>query len=162
VLTVLQEQLARAHGLAIAASVATVTVEEHVDDAELRYALLEMRRDAEELRGRLLEVARSFGEALAEELLARANTTSERGLDLAGAWFKAGTDALGAWTFLAMGEAGEVAAWRAVADLAGRGDAAVADLAARALPVQERHLATALEGAGTLAAALPPGAARPG
>jgi hypothetical protein len=162
-LSVLQQQLARAHGLAIAASAVVVRVEERVEDQELRFALLELRREAEELRGRCLEVERGFGDELAEELLAQANSTSERGSDLAGAWFKAGTDALEAWIFLAMGEAAEVAVWTALdrlSERAGAGFEAVRELAAWALPVQQRHLATALEGAEKLGLALPPGAGR--
>ena len=94
-------------------------------------------------------------------MLAHANSTSEKGADLLGAWFKAGTDPLRAWTFLAMGEAGEVAAWSAVGELAGRHPhEGVRELALWALPVQETHLRIALEGAVTLAAALEPAAAR--
>lgn len=165
VLTVLEQRLAEAHGLAIAATSVTARVEARVELEPLRLVLYGMRGDAEELRARCLEVERGLGgEELALELLAHANTISERASDLAGAWFKRGTSPLSAWTFLAMGEAAEVAAWTAVADLAARAGAAAAavrDLADWALPVQRDHLSSALDGAAALAAASEPAAPRP-
>lgn len=161
VLTVLQEKLAEAHGLAIAAAVVTAKVEERVADALLLEALGGMRRDADEARARCLEVERGLGEELAEELLAHANTTHEHAANLVADWFKAGTDPLRAWSFLAMGEAGEVAVWSALATLAVKSrEAAVAELAAWGLPVQERHLQVALDGAVRLAQPLDPAAPR--
>jgi hypothetical protein len=151
-LTVLQEKLAEAHGLAIAAAVVVDKVEERTLDLELRRRLWAMKDDAAEVRARCLEVEQRFGEGLAEELLAHAHVTREHAADLTGAWFKAGTSPLRAWSFLAMGEAGEVATWAAVEALAARADAdGVADLAAWALPLQRRHLELALEGASLLA-----------
>lgn len=151
-LTVLQYKLAEAHGLAIAAATVTMKVEDRVDDVQLRGELRDMRREAEETRARCLRVEGAFGEEPAAEMLSHANTVSERADDLAGAWFKAGTDPLTAWSFLAMGEAGEVAVWAAVTELALQaGIAEVADVAAWALPVQRRHLETALGGAVRLA-----------
>jgi hypothetical protein len=146
-LTVLEQKLAEAHGLAIAASSATAKVEERVDDVGLRGELRAMRGDAEETRARCVRAEAELGDEIAEAVLAHAHTTAERAADLSGAWFKAGTDSLAAWGFLAMGEAGEVAAWTAVSELALQaGAAAVSELAAWALPLQERHLATALSG----------------
>ena len=152
VLTVLQEQLAEAHGLAMAATAVTREIEDRVSDVELRLELARMRREADETRARCLQVEAALGEELAAGVLARANTTKERAGDLMVAWLKAGTSPLRAWSFLAMGEAGEVAAWSALGELAGRdGDGAVAALARWALPVQERHLRTAVRGAKRLA-----------
>ena len=160
-LTVLEQKLAEAHGLAIAASAACATVEERVGLASLRRELEQMQRDAEEVRARCLRVEQSFGEAVATELLAHANTTSEKAADLAGAWIKGGTGPLAAWAFLAMSEAGEVATWTALARLAAKGDfAAVRELADWALPLQERHLSVALDGAAKLADTCDPLGAR--
>jgi hypothetical protein len=151
-LTVLQEKLAEAHGLAMAAAVVAGKVEERTLDRELRRRLLTMQEDAGRVRARCLEVERNFGGELAEELLAHANTTNEHAAGLAGAWFKAGTGPLAAWSFLAMGEAGEVAIWTALERLAARGRAnGIAELAAWALPLQQRHLDVALEGTALLA-----------
>lgn len=148
-LTVLQEKLAEAHGLAIAAAAVVDRVEERTLDLQLRRRLWTMQEEAAEVRARCLEAERAFGEELAEELLAHANLTRERAADLAAAWFKAGTSPLRAWSFLAMGEAGEVATWAAVEALA---DAdGIPELAAWALPLQRRHLELALDGAAELA-----------
>jgi hypothetical protein len=156
-LTVLEEKLAEAHGLAIGASVVTARLAEWVDLASLRPELEGMRRDAEETRARCVRAEESFGDDLATEMLAHANTTSEKTSDLTSAWIKGGTGPLAAWAFLAMGEAGEVAVWTTVARLAARaGSESVRELAAWALPVQERHLRTALDGAAALAGSVDP------
>jgi len=149
-LTVLQEKLAEAHALALAATVVAQKVEAIVDDDVLCDELAGMRRDAEETRARCLVVERLFGEEAADEILAHVNTTREKAADLAGAWFKAGTGPLAAWSFLAMGEAAEVAAWNAVSVLAGA-HPEIADLAAWAVDVQFRHLEVALAGSIRLA-----------
>lgn len=154
-LSVLQEKLGEAHGLAMAATTVTERVLERIVDAELRETLLAMRHEAEETRARCLRVEELLGEELATEILAHANTTEEKAAALVAAWFKAGTGPLAAWSFLAMAEAGEVAVWAAFLSLAARasGDegAAVAELATWGLPIQERHLRLALEGAVRLA-----------
>jgi hypothetical protein len=160
-LTALQEKLGEAHGLAIAAAAAIGKVEKRLPSSPLRDELDAMRLDADETRARCLEAERVFGEEAAFEILAQANATSEKAADLAGAWFKAGTGPLAAWSFLAMGEAAEVAAWAALTSFAARaGDEPVLELATWALPVQERHLRVALEGAVRLAESGDPAAPR--
>jgi hypothetical protein len=160
-LTALQEKLADAHGLAIAASVVTAKVAERVADETLLDGLAALHADAEETRARCVLVERVLPGELYDELRARASTTHESAADLVGAWFKAGTDPLRAWTFLAMGEAAEVATWEAVAVLSARADADdVAKLAAWALPVQRRHLAFALDGTVALAEGVDPAGPR--
>jgi hypothetical protein len=162
VLTILQEKLAEAHGLAIAASDAAATVEERCIAPALVRDLGLMRIDARETRERCLAAEQAFGADLAAEMLAHANGTALTGADLLDAWFKAGTDALKAWTFVAMGEAGEVAAWTAVRELAADEDPAVRELADWALPVQERHLQIALDNVAALAGDALPAAPRAG
>lgn len=153
-LTVLQQKLAEVHGLAMSATVVTRKVEERLDDEGLIRELRAMREDAEETRARCVLVERILPEELFEEVRAHATSTHETGADLLGAWFKAGTDPLRAWTFLAMGEAAEVAMWSALAALAGgAGEPNVAELVEWALPIQRRHLQVALDGAVALAAA---------
>ena len=160
-LSILEEKLAEAHGLAMAATVVTAKVEERIALDSLRSDLEEMRRDAEEARARCVRVEESLGEELATELLAHAISTKERSADLLPAWFKAGTGPLRAWVFLVMGEAAEVATWTALSRLAASADAnGIRELAEWGLPVQRRHLRTALEGADTLAAAADPDAPR--
>jgi hypothetical protein len=161
VLTVLQEKLGEAHGLAIAAASAIDRVEERLPCSLLREELDRMRLDTDEARARCLEAERAFGDETALEILAHANVTSEKVADLAGAWFKAGTGPLAAWSFLAMGEAAEVATWAALTSLAARdGSSGLVDLTGWALPVQERHLRIALDGAVRLAEAGDPAAER--
>jgi hypothetical protein len=156
-LTVLQQKLAEAHGLAISASLVSRKVAARVEDARLARELETMRAEADETRERCLLREHLFPDELADELRAHAVSTSETGADLVASWFKAGTDPLRAWVFLAMGEAAEVAAWSAVASLAAAaGDADTAQLAAWALPVQQRHLEAALDGAAVLAGAFDP------
>jgi hypothetical protein len=160
-LSVLQEKLAEAHGLAIAASASLDRVEERLPDRLLRRELDSLRLDADETRARCLEAERALGEETATEILAHANTTGEKAADLAGAWFKAGTGPLSAWSFLAMGEAAEVASWAALTSLAAAAGAdGLVELAMWALPVQERHLQFALEGAVLLAESADPAAPR--
>ncbi len=137
-LTVLQETLAEAHGLAIAASETVERVAERVADRELLRRLDELRLDAREVRARCLE-------AESEEQLAHANTIAAKAADLANAWFKAGTGPIAAWAFLAMGEAGEVATWTALCSLAAP-DERLAELAEWGLEVQRRHLELVLDG----------------
>jgi hypothetical protein len=156
-LTVLQEKVAEAHGLAIAAAAVVDKVEERTLDLELRRRLWTMQEEAAEVRARCLAVERRLG--LEEELLAHANTTREHAADLAAAWFKAGTSPLRAWSFLAMGEAGEVATWAALDALASDANG-IGELAAWGLPLQRRHLDLALDGAALLARQADPEAPR--
>jgi hypothetical protein len=131
-MTVLQQKVADAHGLAIAATVVAGKVGGE-------------RRDAEEIRARCERVEN-------DEQRARAIVVHERTLDLMHAWFTAGTDPLSAWSFLAMIEAAQVTTWAAVTELAVQAnDAEVAALAAWALPLKQEHLAAALRGAVRLA-----------
>jgi hypothetical protein len=151
-LTELQEKLAEAHGLAIAAATTTRRVAQITPGRGLKLKLHTLHDDADDTRARCLGVEQSFGAELADELLAHANTTKEKAADLAGAWFKAGTGPLAAWSFLAMGEAAEVAIWSALLVLASKAEAGdVLELAGWALPIQRRHLETALSGVVQLA-----------
>jgi hypothetical protein len=156
-LTVLQQTLAEAHGLAIAASETVERVAGRIDEPDLLRRLDELRLDAREVRGRCLEAERELGEE--QELLAHANTVSEHAADLAGAWFRAGTGPLQAWSFLAMGEAGELATWTALCSLAGR-DGRLVELAEWGLETQRRHLQLVLEGVPILAGRFEPAEAR--
>jgi hypothetical protein len=150
-LTVLQEKLAEAHALAIAATTVTGKVRERVDEGRLLAELAQMDDDAADIRDRCQAMERALGDEVAFELLAHVNSTKEKAADLVSAWFKAGTGPLAAWTFLAMGEAAEVATWRALGTLAATAaENGIADLAAWALPIQERHLQVAIEGAARL------------
>jgi hypothetical protein len=161
VLTVLQEKLAEGHALAMAATTVTEKVEALVADEALIAQLVQMREEAEETRTRCLAVESTFGGEIAETMLAHAQTTKEKAADLAGAWFKAGTGPLAAWSFLAMGEAAEVAVWSALEILAAKADdQRILALAAWALPIQRAHLDTAFSGTARVAELRNPNGAR--
>lgn len=151
-LSELHEKLAEAHALAIATAIVTETVEGFTPEHELKLELYELRRDADETRARCRAYERGHGRELAAELLAHVNTTRERAGELAHAWFKAGTSPIAAWTFLAMGEAAELAVWTALQTLAAKAaDEPLLRLATWALPIQRAHLDTALSGTARLA-----------
>ena len=156
-LTVLQEKLADAHGLAIAASVVTANVAERVSDPMLLDGLSTLRADAEETRARCVLLERALAAEVADEVRARAGDDARVGGRPRRRVVQGRHGPLRAWTFLAMGEAAEVAAWEAVGVLAVRADAGeVAKLAAWALPIQKRHLAFALDGVVALAEGFDP------
>ena len=160
-LSVLEERFAEAHGLAIAADLVTAKVLARIDDDELRLHLHGLAHDAAETRARCIELEERYDDETAVELLQHVNVTKDRAADLSGAWFRAGTGPLAAWSFLAMGEAAEVAAWSTVTRLAlSAADPVLCDLGSWALEVQERHLGAALAGAVRLAAQLDPRAPR--
>jgi|RhiMetdeSRZDD1v2_1073273.scaffolds.fasta_scaffold1639390_1 hypothetical protein len=81
----MQEKLAEAHALAIAASSVTARVRERVSDGSLLAALRRMDEDAEVIRTRCLAVERGLGDALADELLGHVNWMNERAADPLGA-----------------------------------------------------------------------------
>jgi hypothetical protein len=159
-LTELQEKLAEAHGLAIAAAVVTEKVAAVTPDHELKLELHTLRADADETRARCRALERRFEPNLSDELLAHVNATKEKAADLANAWFKAGTGPLAAWSFLAMGEAAEVAVWSALEILAAKAEDEVLELAVWALPIQRAHLDTAFSGAVRIAERRNPSGAR--
>jgi hypothetical protein len=160
-LTTVQELLAKAHGLAIAATTVADKVAARVVDANVRAELHVMQEEARRTRAWCLELEQRYEDPLAQELLHHANTADEKSSDLAGAWFKAGTGPLEALTFLAMGEAGEVAVWTALAELVrGSDDEELVALVEWALPVQERHLRVALGAIANVARLADPAAAR--
>ena len=159
VLSVLQQQLGEVHGLALAAAETVDHVDSRVVNRDLRRRLDALRLDAAELRGRCLEAEHAYGEELGSEILAHANTTAEKAAELANAWFKAGTGPLAAWSFLAMGEAGELSSWAALRSLAERGGE-LAELAAWGEEMQRRHLELVLESVPLVAELFEPAAPR--
>jgi hypothetical protein len=165
VLDNLQESLAEAHGLAIAASTVMTRVEQLTPGGSLRSRLREMRNDAEETRARCQQIERAYGAELADASRAHAISIDEKVADLVNAWFKADTGPLMAWTFLAMTVAGEVATWRAISELAAQTSPdgeSIRGFAAWAQPVHESHLELALEGSSLLGRMLAPHATHGG
>ena len=141
----LHERFADAWGLALAAGPVLELVEERTAEPELRVALHELHDGVRETQARCRRFAETSPEA--DELRAHAQSRKSRAGELALPWFKAGTSAVEAWTFLAMAEAGEVAAWSSVARMAADANRSdLRDLAHWAVEVQREHLATALAG----------------
>jgi hypothetical protein len=154
-LSPLQEKLGEVLGLALAAPVVIAKVEQRADDP--RFA--EMRAEAAEIQARCGAIAECWGEQR-WDVLTHADFVEQKAGELAAAWFKASTDAVQAYEFLAMAEAGELAATLALGALNRGGSRAIEELVAFAHPVQQRHLNAALEGcarhaAGALAEAEP-------
>jgi hypothetical protein len=153
-LTVLQEKLAVAWGLALAAATLTEKVDDRTPDRALRLELSRMRSDAVETQSRCHAEAARLPVDVFDELRATAQRTKNHAGELSVIWLKSGTDPVGAWTFLAMGEAGEVAAWLAVTQLAEEAaNAPLLELARWSLEIQQAHLESALAGTTALAAA---------
>jgi hypothetical protein len=152
VLTPLQEKLGEVLGLALAAPVALDHVAARAEDP----ALAELRRDAEAVQARCAAIAEAWGEETRWDVLAHAQYVQRKAGEMLGAWFKAATDAVQAYEFLAMAEAGEVAATAALGAL-GEGDGSIDELVAWALSLQERHLQHALARTAEAASAVPAG-----
>jgi hypothetical protein len=140
-LSPLQEKLGEVLGLALAAPVVLAKVEQRAHDPRFDA----MRAEAEEIQARCGAIAKAWGEQR-WDVLAHADLVERKAGELAAAWFKAATDAVQAYEFLAMAEAGELAATAALGALNRGGEAAIEELVAFARPVQERHLLAALAG----------------
>lgn len=146
-LTLLEQSLADAWGLALAAAGVTELVEERTHDVTLLLALRRMRADAREAQARCHGVAARQPDEIADELRARAQHAKNRASESALPWFRAGSGPVEAWIFLAMAEAGEVAAWSAVARLCRRqAGPGLRRLAGDAVALERRHLRWALDG----------------
>jgi hypothetical protein len=151
-LTLLHEKLSEAWALALAGVTVTERLRQRLADPGLASELARMQREARETHARCHGVASALGVELEDELRAKAQRTRDKAADMLLTWLKPGTDDLAAWTFLVMAEAAEVAAWRVVVRLAEDAeDERFLGLATWALPIQERHLETALEGCTRLA-----------
>jgi hypothetical protein len=157
-LTPLQEKLGDVLGLALAAPVVLDKVEVRDDDARLA----EIRHEAREVQARCAEIAASWGDDVRWDVLAHAAIVNRKAGEQLHAFVKAGTDSIRSYEFMAMAEAGELAATLALRGLNGGSDTLVEELVGFAVPVQERHLRAALAGcvrcAATLLAAAPPAA----
>ena len=145
-LSPLQEKVGEVLGLALAAPVVVGRVEQRVADAQLLAELRTLRREAEEVQARCGAIAAGWGDETRWDVLAHGSYVERKVGELGHAWFKAATDAVQAYEFLAMAEAGEIAATAALGVLNRGGEAAIEELVAWALPVQERHLQHALDG----------------
>ena len=155
-LTVLEEKLAEVLGLAMAAKAATQKVSRLTDEPQLSSVLERMHQEADETESRCTEVAGGI-DGKKTAILEKARETKSEGSEMMDTYLGDDADALDGFEFLTMAEAGEVGHWsvlRKLNERAGRDD--VRQLVDWALPIQERHLQDALNGAVELAGAEDP------
>ena len=145
-----ERKLAQALGLALAAPVALDKVAEAVGDRELLRLLARMHAEALEARDRCLEAAALHGEELKQEIVALAHHFEDKAGETVRSWVRPATGDLERFEVLAMAETAEVAAWQSLGYVGAR-HPELARLAAWGLPVQERHLADALDACRRLA-----------
>jgi hypothetical protein len=152
-LTNLESKIAEVLGLAEASKGAAETVKGMLDEDEqdLASRLERMHEDAVETAERCTEVAGGF-EGKKTAILDAARETKQEATEMMKTYLADEEEALDGFEFLTMAEAGEVGHWAIIKKLNERaGNAAVKDLAAWALPVQEEHLSVVLKSALELA-----------
>jgi galactokinase/mevalonate kinase-like predicted kinase len=153
-LTNLEEKLAEVTGLAMAARAATTTVSKlaEEDDRSLVDTLQAMNREAAEVEERCTTVAANFkGKKTA--ILEEAREVKKKASEMMDTYLDEKADALDGFEFLTMAEAAEVGHWgvlQAMNEQASNSE--VGKLVEWALPMQERHFRTVLEGSRKLAA----------
>jgi len=152
-LTVLESKLGEVLGLAMAAQVATSKVAGMLaDDGHPLAAKLErMREEAAATEERCITVAGEF-EGKKTAILDQARETKGEAATMMTTYLEGEDDALDGFEFLTMAEAGEVGHWSIVGKINERaGNDHIAELVAWALPIQQRHYETVLNGSLELA-----------
>jgi hypothetical protein len=150
-LTMLEEKLAEALGLAQAAQGATEKVEGMVEDEEAAAALKQMRDEAGETERRCTDVADSR-DGKKTAILEKAQETKDEATDMMSTYLGGDSDGLDGFEFLTMAEAGEVGHWAVLGKLnESAGESEIAELVEWALPIQERHFADVKDGSLKLA-----------
>jgi len=150
-LTVLEEKLAEVLGLAQAAKAATDKVSALTDEPDLAEALQRMHDEADETESRCTEVAGEI-DGKKTAILDKARETKAEATEMMKTYLGADAEALDGFEFLMMAEAGEVGHWlvlRKLNERAQRDD--VARLLAWAVPIQQRHFQTVIDGSLELA-----------
>ena len=153
-LTTLESKLAEVTGLAMAARDSGLKVQRLVEqeDADgLVKTLDRMAKEAAETERRCTELAGTF-EGKKTALLEKARETKREAEEMARTYLGDDADALDGFEFLTMAEAGEVGHWEIVDVMARKaGNKELQELAAWALPIQQRHLEDARQGSLMLA-----------
>jgi hypothetical protein len=150
-LTVLEEKLAEVLGLAQAAKAATDKVSSLTDEPDLSRTLERMHAEADETETRCTEVAGGI-DGKKTAILDKARETKAEASEMMKTYLGKDSDALDGFEFLTMAEAGEVGHWlvlRKLNERAQRPD--VAELLEWALPIQQRHFQTVIDGSIELA-----------
>jgi hypothetical protein len=153
-LTNLESKIGEVLGLAMAAQAATKKVEALLGDEDptLAKVLRGMHEDAAETEQRCTQVAGIF-EGKKTAILDQARETKGEASEMMETYLGGSdVDALDGFEFLTMAEAGEVGHWSIVKKFNERAKiGAVGELAGWALPIQERHFQSALDGSLELA-----------
>ena len=151
-LTTLDEKIGEVLGLAMAAQGATEKVMKLVEDEELVRKLQQMHDEAAEVEERCTALADTFnGKKTA--ILEKARETKQEAVEMMTTYLGEAPDGLDGFEFLTMAEAGEVGHWSVVAKMNEKArDSGIQEVADWALPLQQRHFETVLEGSLKLAA----------
>jgi uncharacterized protein YbjQ (UPF0145 family) len=152
-LTNLEEKLAEVTGLAMAAQAVggKVTKLTEKQDSDLAAALQRMATEAAETEQRCTELAGSF-EGKKTAILDEAREVKKKASEMMSAYLDSDSDALDGFEFLTMAEAAEVGHWSVLKTLNQQAHNAKLDaLVQWALPIQERHFQTVLQGSLKLA-----------
>jgi uncharacterized protein YbjQ (UPF0145 family) len=152
-LTNLEEKLAEVTGLAMAAQAVggKVTKLTEKQDSDLAAALQRMATEAAETEQRCTELAGSF-EGKKTAILDEAREVKKKASEMMSAYLDSDSDALDGFEFLTMAEAAEVGHWSVLKTLNQQAQNAKLDaLVQWALPIQERHFQTVLQGSLKLA-----------
>jgi hypothetical protein len=157
-LTKLEDKLGEVLGLAGAAKRSTAKVAKLMDDDEIVGVLETMRDEAAETERRCTELVESL-DGRKTAILDKARETRSEATEMMSVYLGDDAEGLDGLEFLTMAEAGEVGHWEILGTLGERAaDRRVEELAAWALPIQERHLADTRRSAIRLAAAEDPSA----
>lgn len=150
-LTVLEDKLAEVLGLAMAAQAATDKVAKLTDETALSKVLVRMHDEAAETEARCTELAGEI-DGKKTAILDKARETKAEATEMMKTYLGADAEALDGFEFLMMAEAGEVGHWlvlRKLNERAQRDD--VAQLLTWAVPIQQRHFQTVVDGSLELA-----------
>jgi coenzyme F420-reducing hydrogenase alpha subunit len=153
-LTILEEKLAEVTGLAMAAEAAggQVTKLTEEQDQDLVSTLQKMAKEAAETAQRCEQVAGTF-EGRKTAILEEAREVKKKAAEMMSTYLDKDADALDGFEFLTMAEAAEVGHWSVLQTLNdSAGNSEVSQLVEWALPMQERHFQSVLQGSRKLAA----------
>jgi hypothetical protein len=150
-LTVLEEKLAEVLGLAMAAKTATEKVSSLTDEQRLSTTLERMHEEAEETASRCTELAGQI-DGKKTAILDKARETKAEASEMMKTYLDDDADALDGFEFLMMAEAGEVGHWLVLRKLNERAQHdEISQLVDWALPIQERHFSSVVDGSLELA-----------
>ena len=153
-LTQLESKIGEVLGLAMASQAATKKVEAMLDGDDnhaLGEKLSQMHDEAAQTEQRCTGLASEF-EGKKTAILEQARETKHEASSMMDTYLGEDPDALDGFEFLTMAEAGEVGHWSIVKKLNEQvQNPAVDELVTWALPIQQRHYQTALDGSLALA-----------